>query len=255
MTADTYTYVYGVQRKGEPLPPELVGVEDACAVETIAGFRLQAITSQVPSRSFTAESLSLLLEDPAWLAPRVRAHEALIESCMAASSSLVPFRFCTIFEDRERARRELDDRESYFLWLLEKLDGMEEWEIRAYVDLDTLVHTAALSSPEAPEKRGSAGFAYMARKQLERTLAKEAENLAYRRIHEIQDVLSMLSRDQKELAAKDLDQEPWLREVRLIPRTNVPRFLERLDHFQDHLEPQGFDIRVTGPWPAYHFVE
>ena len=51
------------------------------------------------------------------------------------------------------------------------------------------------------------------------------------------------------------DAEMILNAAYLVPRGDAARFTELVDELAERHRPDGLTLELTGPWPAYHFVE
>jgi hypothetical protein len=120
----TATYVYGVAECGLVLRGS--GVVDA-RVGTVEHRALAAIVSAVPSRQLRAKRRDLL------------AHQDVVQRAFARST-VVPFRFGTVFADESAVVSELlEPRYGAFVSLLERLEDMVELSVRAYYVEDAVL--------------------------------------------------------------------------------------------------------------------
>ena len=212
---------------------------------------LLAVVSQVPLEEFGEAALPTNLQDAGWLEREVRAHERVIEEVMAGRTVL-PMRFCTIFHSEEKVRALLETHCERFRRALARLRGRAEWEIRLYHEPTTE------SAAEAPQPAaGSPGTAYLVRKgALERAAqeaASEARRQAQRTLAALADQVDQIQL--KPVAPQGSQGAPRLvlDAVCLLAQPRLAAFHRQLEEVAKDLTASGLRLRLSGPWPPYHF--
>jgi hypothetical protein len=279
-------YVYGVVGRdgGQPLeglPGE--GIDPACPVYALpysqpaaaaseAVLRrtgrstdqtLQAIVSQVSLRDFGQERLEENLDDLRWLEAKVRSHQDILDT-VAASHTLIPMRFCTLYRTEERIREMLEQHHADFVQALTRLEGKREWGVKVYCDNKVLAQRAGQVSDrvkeiEAEMAAKSSGAAYFLKKKLEETIAAEVERISDEQAQFSHDRLSSRAAEAiiSPLQSKELTgrQEAMvLNGAYLVAEDQLAAFRAELASLQDEYGDLGFSYEMTGPWPPYNFA-
>src|SRR5689334_19033403 len=190
---DAGWYLYGVvgDQPEPPAPDVLVLREGAVA----------GLASRVSLAEFDEAALPQRLADAAWLEEKIRAHEQVLESALAAGP-VVPCRFCTVYRDGHELRRFLADRGDVLASALAWLEGRVELGVKAF--------TAAAPPSEAPE--AESGRAYLearrreqqAREELARTRGAIVHDL-HRRLLEAADDGVLIDLQSRELSGRDAE--------------------------------------------------
>ena len=178
-----------------------------------------------PLATFTSRNS----DSAVWLRSELRAsalefHRVLSE--VFKSAAIIPFRFPTIFESEEQLAEHLQERSSEYNGLLEKFTDTVQMEIR-------------LTHPGLGTPSGS-GTEYLKERQ---TLMRAIERFE----SGVHAVLSSLVKDWRQRASKD-----GVRAFALVGRDRV---LEFRNIMRNAPVPDGFNVRITGPWPVSEFVE
>jgi hypothetical protein len=252
----TAVYVYGVLPAGADLPGDVVAVDGSGEVGLLEEGDVAAIVSSVPLAEFGQERLEENLNRLPWLEEKVRAHERVLEAALDAPA-LVPFRFCTLFSTEGAVRSMLVEQEERLGRGLERLAGRREWGVKAYVDEQALAAAVAAEVGAEPEPEGARGQAYFARKRRERALSEAAEDAmqsravdVHRRLGSVA-VASALVPLRREGAPAG---RMALNGAYLVPSEREGEFAATVAETERDLEPAGFRLELTGPWPPYNFV-
>lgn len=228
--AETAFYVYGVVPSDASVP---------YGIERVASGGVAAIVGRVGLDEFGEESLRRNLEDRRWLEEVARGHDRVLASVVG--TPLVPFRFGTVYRDQDAVCEMLRLREAELRDALERVRGRVELGVKAFL-------VEAPTGQQAP----ASGRDYLRQKQLARDARTEAID-AVRTLHEH---LASLADDARvnrpqpaELSGRA---EPMLLNAAyLVREEQQPEFgAAAADHGDGNVE-----VVVTGPWPAYNFVE
>jgi hypothetical protein len=254
---------YCVLRAGEPLQPDIAGVDPAHPVKRLEAGDLAALVSRVPLAEFGEEALRRNLNDLDWLERVARRHETVLEQTLA-DATIVPLRLCTIFEDEDGVRRMLDEQRPALSSALELLSGRQEWGVKLLVDREAL-EAAARDRTEGVDAAAddidtrSAGGAYMLRRRLERQVREAADRLAVSVADDVHARLQDWATDavlnppqNRELSGHK--GEMLLNGAYLVETQKVERLGELVDELQGHYRRLGATLELTGPWPPYNFV-
>ena len=242
-------WVYGVLAGGTAEPPDR-GV-DGRPVRLHRHAGLTVLVSDVSPQDFGREALTARLEDLDGLEALARAHDAVLERAMA-SGAVVPFRLCTIYASPDGLDAMLDREALTLTAALDRLEGMQEWGVKAFARAPAAVAEAAA----AP----ASGTEYLTRKQEHRAVADAGRAATEAIVAECHSRLTdaaaavALSRPQdRHLTGRDA--EMILNAAYLVPSNRADAFREVVGELDRQHEPDGVGLELTGPWPPYHFVE
>ena len=117
----------------------------------------------------------------------------------------------------------------------------------------------AYYAADAEDRSTEPGRAYLRRKKLERTQADESKRYLHEMVAEVRKKLSAMAEGSADLETKPgagaSKLQPAARMAFLIQRKNVKSFRKELEKLARQFAPQGLRFELTGPWPAYNFVE
>jgi hypothetical protein len=255
----TAYYVYGVVPTGRPLPAlGDQGVDPAFPPEVLAHGSLAAVVARI-GLAADADSDE---PDPETAVARVLAHERVLDRIVDAGVPVVPFRFGAACAGPDDVMVLLDGRRNEFEEALARLEGRIELGVKAYVD-DARVAEAVtrqderLSALEAEVADASPGAAHLKRKQLERLAGEAAMNERLQRAASLHERLASASVDASTnpLPEPTDGLRPILNGAYLVARDDEETFRRAAaDAAAEHADV-AVRIDVTGPWPAYNFVE
>jgi hypothetical protein len=243
-------WVYGVVPATRRKPPAVDGV-DGHAVRLHRHAGVSALVSDVPRERFGEEALRARLEDLETLETLARAHEAVLANAME-SGTVAPFRLCTIYSSPDRLDAMLDREGLALTASLDRLDGMQEWGVKAF-----LRAPAAVSTPD-PEP--ASGTDYLSRKRERRDAADAGREATETVVAEIHARLAeaaaaaVLNRPQdRRLSGRET--EMLLNAAYLVPARGADGFRMVVEELGRRHETNGVELELTGPWPPHNFVE
>lgn len=249
-------YVYAVCRPLDtPLRSGLRGVAGG-PPRLLAHHGLTAVVSDVPEHDFAEEPLRAHLEDLDWLSATARAHQEVVDALTAVTTPL-PLRLATVFRDDSAVRAMLEDRADGFRRVLERLSGRVEWGVKVYALPDAGSADDGGDGGGRPVKPAS-GRDYL-RQRHRRVMAREsasqrAERFA-ERLHTTLSAHAEAARlhPPQRAALSDVPGTNVLNAAYLVPRSRSEEFVALVEEARSR-EP-GTEVRVTGPWAAYSFLE
>ena len=248
-------YVYCVADAGSELSGG-TGIAGA-QVEQVTAGDLTAVVSYVPRAEFAEDALRRNLNDLHWLEAAATAHQDVIDEA-SATSTIVPLRLCTIYNDADRVRTMLTEQRDRFAEALDVLRGKSEWGVKVYADLAAL-ETAARTRLGADQIAGSEGGAYFARKRVERNARDEARRIARECVEDAHTRFSEWAADavvnrpqSRELAG--YEGEMLLNASYLMDDDRAPEFAKLVRELEERCRRDGLRFELTGPWPPYNFV-
>jgi Gas vesicle synthesis protein GvpL/GvpF len=259
-----YVYCVGDSSALAPLFEDAlpVAIEGEARLEMEAEVTLAAVLSAVPLADYGEEALQGRLADATWTAVRAMRHEKVVEH-FASRASVVPLRFGTIYLERAGVRQMLAEREPDLRAIIERLRGREEWGVNILCDRQKLLETITSLSPRLralDEQAASAspGQSYLLRKKIDAMRVDEARAEMKSVATEIEGELARLSegaarlRMLKDEGGEHLDLVAKI--AFLVARTRFEEFRAAAERLAQAYAPAGFQLELTGPWPAYNFA-
>jgi hypothetical protein len=259
-------YVYGIVKDSGSQPvgglPEN-GIDPAYPVYALPYQAIQAIVSKVSLREFGQKELKANLEDMKWLEAKVRVHQSILETVLA-SHTLIPMRFCTIYQSESRVQEMLAQNYDAFMNALSWLEGKQEWGVKVYCNGKTLAQRVGEISDRVKELKAereqkSSGAAYFLKKKMDEAIAEEMERVSDEYAQHSHDSLSSHAEEAiiNALQSKDLTgrkEAAILNGAYLVAEEQLAAFRTELESLAEEHSDLGFIYEMTGPWPPYNFV-
>jgi len=256
-------WAYCVVHAGDAgvIPGDLEGIEPGTSVEVLTEGELAALVSTVPLAQYNDERLREHLEDLGWVEQTARAHEAVLERVLSFAT-IVPLRLCTLYRDTDGVRRLLRETGEAFTDGLAAVDGCVELGVKVFAlpgQAAAAVVSDTASAERAAHSQARPGAAYLSRRQDERDQADRAREARAQCAEAVHEHLTELSR----AATTNPPQRPeahgregtmLLNGAYLVARDRVAEIGDAVVDLRAYWEPQGCEIELTGPWPAYNFV-
>ena len=254
MHADTATYVYclvGGDRppSGGDVPQGLSEMQPARLLEIEP--RLFAVVADAPLERYSAEAIAEGLADIDWVSARAVEHEAVVEYFLTAGT-VVPMKLFTLFSSDDRALADLRGRSAAIRDVLRTIERRREWGVRV---LRGRRPSPAVGAADATAP--TSGTAFLVRKKRERDELREAATRARERGDAVFAELLAFADDarRREPAAGEPTSKVVLDAAFLVAESETAGFREALERARAALAREGLEVALTGPWPAYHFVE
>jgi hypothetical protein len=248
----TAWYVYGIvsTANASAVGGGARGVSGA-PVRVVVEGDLAAIVSEVPLREFDDEPLAANLHDPAWLSAGARDHDAVL-SAVAQETSVVPFRFGTIYRSEEQVRAMLAEHVGLAA-TLDSIRGRIEVGVKGFV-------RRAEPPEEAAGGDNSPGRRYLEEKQRARRAAEERETLVARVADESHARLAAIAEEARANPLQPAEAAPrdstmFLNGAYLVRLEDADAFREAVASLERELRESGVGYDLTGPWPPYNFVD
>jgi hypothetical protein len=251
-SADRATYLYCVVRIASR--PRMARVPEGMphggrptALEAAPSMWL--IVSEVPLAKYGADPLESTLKDLDSVAALAVAHEAVVEYFARNSdASVVPMKMFTMFSSAELAVSEMRARRKNIKAVLDRVARSEEWGVRVTAKPPRVLR--------APVQRPRTGTAFLtARKKTRdqlRAAARQSTEAATRVFKELSR-FAKDSRQRHEVPPGAI--APLLDAAFLIPVRQRAEFRRAVNRLARTCAEAGADLTVTGPWPAYNFVQ
>jgi hypothetical protein len=239
---------------------------------TFPGGEVRAVVSFVRDSLFNEDAVRRGLDDQAWLATHVLAHQQVLDVLVATGQAIIPMRFCTIYPDAAALRSSLARHGGAFAAELVRQAGKQEWGVKQTVNIQALqgaianghpalaavgADNAAYGEIERLRKQiatMSTGAAFLLKKKLTNLVAEQAQTIAFA----VADMTLQTLRD-KVLDAVTLDLPKDRPEVCLnaavwVETPRYEHFLAQLEQLGGVFGPVGVRYELSGPWPPHHFL-
>jgi hypothetical protein len=223
-----------------------------------AGQRLWLVAATVDASAFDEAALSKGLQQLDWVGPRAMAHEAVVESYLAAAAVL-PMQLFTLFTSDERALAHVTRDRARIERILARLDRHHEWGLR--LTFDDAAAEAAMAEAASPRKESAraavSGAAYLRRKRdlLEATRGSLARaRTGATRLYTAMSRHATEARRRRATEAAP-DSRLLLDAAYLVPVRRTAAFRRALAGEAHGLTAAGIVVSLTGPWPPYNFID
>ncbi len=170
-------------------------------------------------------------------------HARVIADCFQ-HSTVLPFRFGTVFNDDESLRRSIRSNQRQFLSNIDKLRGKTEMHLRIFVD-DCCTKEIARTLPTE-----TVGREYLS--NLRETASRQRERQTRARAVSFQMHKLFLPLDEDVSCRLTENGKMVLDIAHLIERKYVERYQNKFA--QTSAMMRDCHLQVSGPWPPYHFV-
>lgn len=252
--AATATYLYCIVRsistpRAARAPKGLPG---ATAPSIVPLWKpLWMVVADVPLAAYGAGALESSLRDLEWVSDVALAHEAVVEHfSRQPEATVVPMKLFTMFSSVDRASDEMTARRAGLAGIFRRVAGCEEWGVRIGRRAPARPRGAA-----APAPTTGSGF-LLVKKQVRddaRALARTAAETA-------DGTYAALARIAKDARRRDdvpagAVSPPLLDAAFLVPAARRARFKAEAKRLAAGSAKAGLAMTLTGPWPAYNFVQ
>jgi hypothetical protein len=253
--SDTATYVYCIlHAAGSPkttrVPSGLPGATRPSIVQVARSLWLAV--AEVPLDTYGSGPLETALRDMQWVADVAVAHEAVVEHfTRQPGAAVIPMKLFTMFSSEERAVDQTRSRQRDIQAITRRIAGCEEWGLRI------TRRSSAAPAGRPVVARPSSGAAFLAAKKEARDLARGAALTVAVAADRVFTTLAAIARDarRREDVPEGAATPPVLDAAFLVPAKRRVRFKAAAKRLAADSAEAGADITLSGPWPAYNFVE
>ncbi len=241
------TYLYAVT--GTPDIPGLPGVLGISGAPLrMVGAEPCAIVSSVSLAEFSEEALRRNLEDRQWLEKTATAHHQVVEAVNDAGPT-APVRLCTVYRDDDRVGEMLREQADAFHATLSRLAGRREWGVQVFSPAQPTDSPQATDSP-------SPGLAYLERLRAQRDQRADRDHAMARQAENVHSSMADIATAARRYPPQDrrltgIADPMILNAAYLVDISLEPVLAEHIANFRR----AGLEIRLTGPWAPYSFVE
>lgn len=261
----TATYVFAVARGCEPSAlAAAAGQPGGGPLRLLRFGSLDAVVQDVPAHDFGADVLRERLAERAALEQCARAHHAVVTKAAEAGPAL-PLPLATLYLDDERAVTALSREEDRFHAALGRIADRVEWGVQLYATRTPAPHTPAApvaTSAATRDRPGQArpGHAYLDRLRGARREREQRQEAGLRAAETVDSALRAVAVASRRLRTHGTSDRPesgtqLLNAAYLVPRERRTVVAEVVERLRGSAECRHVEVRVTGPWVPYSFVE
>lgn len=239
------TYLYAVGRDLERVPDVGSGGVGGGALRLVDEAGLQAVVSDVDREAF--EDLDAHREDLAWLAAVARAHHGVVEA-VGREHAVAPLALATVYLDDERVRAVLRESRDAFAAVLDRVDGRDEWGVKAYVRPG--------AARAAAGERPSSGAAYLRARREALRAGDAAVADAEREADAVDAAVAALAVESRRHPPQDRSltgrqEQMVLNGAYLVDRSAADDVRALVE---ERARTGSIDLELTGPWVPYSFA-
>ena len=217
-----------------------------------AGRDLWLLCADAPLDRYGEEPIAAGLRDLDWVSQCAMGHEAVVESVLG-KGTVVPMKLFTLFKNDASALAKLARDRTRIDRALRRLRGCDEWGVRLRADEKQLVAAAAGPPAKTPPQTGTA---FLTRKKSLRDAAVKVRKSAREQADDLHDALAKAARDARKKTPEDNPlggARLLLDGAYLVDRKGADKFRALAERWRKELGP-GYELDLSGPWPAYHFI-
>jgi len=244
-------------------PPQHDQVEELWDLKYIGVDGFYATIKYVSESEFSEENLKKNLSDISWVETNAREHIKVISRIME-NSTVIPFKFGTIYNSEEGLRKFIRDYSSSLSKNLKSIEGKEEWSVKIYCNYKTLIENTEELSEDvvAIEKQigeSSPGKAYILQRKKDEVIKGEIEKLYKFYSQQFFDELKSLSESYliNNLLPKELTEkidDMILNVTFFVSKNKVRDFISTTELQMNKNKIYGVTVEATGPWPPFSFI-
>lgn len=198
------------------------------------------------------------LGDLGWIGERALRHQRVIEEGFRRGPVL-PARFGTLFSSLSALERFIDANRQAISDFLERVQGQEEWGIKALLERSAANRwlRGHLVAADPGEGLASPGLRYIQQRRAEAEAEKQLQRWLQEACESVADSLDEYAIDRRhgrilDAAAED-SRELVLNLAALIPRARRDDLITRIENINAERAEQGLSFVLNGPWPPYSF--
>ena len=201
------------------------------------------------------------LQDLAWIGPRARIHESVVQQVML-TSPVLPVKFATIYRSQSGLTNFVNHNGASILKALHQVHNKAEWTVKAYVDEAQARLNLTCTNPEIQELTArisqSPGLRYMQQKQIDIRIETALNQWALGVSQTVEEALTphAVGMSTLRLHAPAMTGRPERMIFNgsfLLENSMVDQFQSVVDKIRSNAKMSGLIFECRGPWPPYHF--
>lgn len=252
-------------RPAAPIARAPRGLDDSTVtLEQYPGRPIAVLVSALDAAVYASDTMETRAGDVDWVGPRAVAHDAVL-SWASESGGVVPFPMFTLFASPDSLRAMLGERGVSLGALLDRVSPSQEWTVRLFRLDDRATAALGETSPALADlahraRAGAPGQRYLLERKAEELRGGELRRVSNEAARETFDTMSALGersvRDALPVAPSGARPAgiAVLDASFLVRRDRTDAFRAAASGLAASLEPRGFRVELSGPWPPYHFV-
>jgi len=183
------------------------------------------------------------------------AHERVIEH-VAKLGTTVPMKLFTLFSSDARAVAELGRSQARLRGVQQRIEGRREWGVRVSVDEERARSRARDRAAQAAEGL-SDGARFLTRKSQEQREVRGILDAGRAAADEVFEALAPHADEHRRRAPAEATagRRLLLDAAFLVREAKTAAFHDTVRRQSERLAASGYRVVLTGPWPAYNFVE
>ncbi|HLU46608.1 MAG TPA: GvpL/GvpF family gas vesicle protein [Planctomycetota bacterium] len=254
MNADNATYLYCLVRSSRApdtknAPAGLPNLSRARVLD--AGEGLWLVVADAPLAEYDRAPIEARMQDLEWISVRALAHEAVIDHLLEAGT-VIPMRLFTLFRDDQRALRHIENDRARLERILARIDGCLEWGLRVQLSARSDTHDRSRDGKEPPP---ASGREFLLRKKEQFAGRRAHKERAHERAERIYAELASKAAESVRRPVDPNTDRSLLEAAFLVSSDAVHAFRATADEARAAAIEDGCDAVLTGPWPAFHFIE
>lgn len=227
------------------------GLTAADKPRLLAAGDYQLVVASAPLALYGAEAIDAKLRDLDWVGERAKEHEAVVEHATSIGTC-VPMKLFTLFSSDARAVAHVTKAKKTLDATIARIAGCGEWGLRIFFDETRAAAEDAKKSRATP----ASGTGFLLRKKAEGDAKRTRLVNATERVEDLFSSLSPKAKDVRRRAApsRELAGRVLLDAAFLVATPRAKAFTAAVASVAEPLAAEGFDVSLSGPWPAYSFI-
>ena len=224
------------------------------------GADLWAIVESVPEDQYGETALARGLQNLDWVGPRAIVHERVIESFLSATA-LLPMQLFTLFTSDDRVVQHVRSDRARIARILKRIEKKVEWGLRLTWDEKAArekVDRKHASKPRGADLSGPRGADYLARKRDVLDVSRKGlveARAAADRVYKALGRQATASQRRTSMERAAPGSRLLLDAAFLVPVARSSAFRSAIRQRARELRTTGVAVTLTGPWPAYNFIQ
>ncbi len=268
-------YTYCLTRTRVSFPHTMIGIDGTHGVYLAERDGIFAVLSNVSLKEYSEAALDKNMTDMAWLVPRAKRHEEVIEFVMTPElrsrlssgvaekyyTPVVPLRFCTIYKNQEGIFKIIMPHKEKILNFLDYTADKTEWSVKIFCDKAIFINNFDKNKePSATTDQTSLlpGEAYLLAKKMHKIKEENFRQDLQMYLKDIDFTLSQfadsyrfLQCTDKSIHGRPLDMV--MNTAFLVEQQTFNMFKDTLDMLAEKYKDEGLAFEFSGPWPPYNF--
>lgn len=254
-TAKAYVYAYAAVagRPSARLLARLPAMPEAAPPRGIhLTDDLTLVVCDVPSGTYSPQSVEPRLADLEWVSQCGAAHHAVTEA-LSDAHAVMPFRLFTIFSSEAKARATVRKKARRIAAAMERVKGHREWVLRIGRPDPARARVPPVARRQPDSSRPATGTAFLQAKAEER---RDARSRAARVKADLATVFEMMREAATAADARPIEAGTTLilDAAFLVSTRKAAAFQKTLTRVAKPLLDVGCPVSLTGPWPPYSFA-